>query len=270
MSNVENQGPSDDELLNEVLSEETADTPAVTEQSEQVEEPAAEAAGETKAAATETQGEQPAVDDNAPQVPSWRLREINEEKRALAAELERLKAEVANARRAPQQQPQQEQQPPKAERPDPLLDPEGYAKAVREDIRNELLADRREESLQRALEEKPEEFKAAYAAAQQSNDAGLKARMQAARDPGKELLKWHKEQRVKAEVGDDLDGYIEKKVQERLAAQTQQPNGQTQQNNGRPKVALPPSLNGASRANTTLKSNVEDVPDDELFRQIAG
>src|SRR5476651_2694473 len=35
----------------------------------------------------------PAVDDNAPQVPSWRVREINDEKRALADRLTALEAE---------------------------------------------------------------------------------------------------------------------------------------------------------------------------------
>jgi hypothetical protein len=41
MSDVENEGPSDAELLNEVLSdEETTDSPVVAEQQEQVEEAA--------------------------------------------------------------------------------------------------------------------------------------------------------------------------------------------------------------------------------------
>jgi hypothetical protein len=41
----------------------------------------------------------PAVDDNAPLVPSWRLREINEEKRTLADNLAALEAEKATWQR---------------------------------------------------------------------------------------------------------------------------------------------------------------------------
>lgn len=265
---VDNEGPTDDELLNEVLSDGDGDNTVVTEQNEQLEaDPEAQT---TEAAATETEAEKPEVDDNAPQVPSWRLREINEEKRRVAEENERLKAELAAIRqRSQQQQPQQAQNTEEDDGPDPILDPKGYREHLRKQIKEEWLAERREESLQRALEEKPEEFKAAYAAAQQVNDPSLKVRMQNARDPGKELLKWHKEQKVKAEVGDDLEAYIAKKVEERIAAQAH-PNAQTQTPNGRPRVNLAPSLNGASRANTTLKSTQEDVSDDELFRQLAG
>jgi hypothetical protein len=275
---AENQGPSDEDLLNDVLSEETADSPAVTEQQEQIEEqPETET---TQAATTETTAERPPVDDDAPQVPSWRLREINEEKRRVAEENERLKAEMAELRRS-QQQPRQQEQPKadKPSRPDPLLDPEGYAAAIREELRQEALAERREESLQRAAEAHPAEFQEAYAAAQKAVDPALRARMQASRDPGKTLLDWHREQKVRAEVGNDPNAWLEKKLEERLkdpaflAKAAELARGSAQQNtqtNGRPRTDLPPSLNGASRANTTLKSNIEDVSDSELFQQIAG
>jgi hypothetical protein len=275
---AENQGPSDEDLLNDVLSEETADSPAVTEQQEQIEEqPETET---TQAATTETTAERPAVDDDAPQVPSWRLREINEEKRRVAEENERLKAEMAELRRS-QQQPRQQEQPKadKPSRPDPLLDPDGYAAAIREELRQEALAERREESLQRAAEAHPAEFQEAYAAAQKAVDPALRARMQASRDPGKTLLDWHREQKVRAEVGNDPNAWLEKKLEERLkdpaflAKAAELARGSAQQNtqtNGRPRTDLPPSLNGASRANTTLKSNIEDVSDSELFQQIAG
>jgi hypothetical protein len=86
MSDVD-QGPSDDELFNEAVSDETPDTPVVTEEAEQ---PARDESGrfakkeepETAEVVAETPVEKPVVDDNASQVPSWRVREINEEKRA--------------------------------------------------------------------------------------------------------------------------------------------------------------------------------------------
>jgi long-subunit acyl-CoA synthetase (AMP-forming) len=111
MSDVD-QGPSDDELFNEAVSDETPDAPVV---SEQVEQPVRDEAGrfakkeepEAAEVVAEVQAEKPVVDDNASQVPSWRVREINEEKRAALAELETLRAERA--------QWQQRQQQPKAE-----------------------------------------------------------------------------------------------------------------------------------------------------------
>jgi hypothetical protein len=131
MSDVD-QGPSDDELFNEAISDETPDAPVVSEQAEQR---ARDEAGrfakkeepEAAEVVAEVQAEKPVVDDNASQVPSWRVREINEEKRAALAELETLRAE-----RAQWQQRQQQPKPEPVERPakpDPLLDPKAMPKA---------------------------------------------------------------------------------------------------------------------------------------------
>src|SRR4051812_11619714 len=186
MSDVD-QGPSDDELFNEAVSDETTDAPVV---SEQVEQRARDEAGrfakkeepEPAEVVAEVQAEKPVVDDNASQVPSWRVREINEEKRAALAELETLRAERAQWQQRQQQQPKAESAP-KAETPDPLLDPEGYKNALRQELREERLNEQREESLQRAADAHPDEFKEAYTAAQKTVDPALKARMQSSRDP---------------------------------------------------------------------------------------
>jgi hypothetical protein len=226
----------------------------------------------------EAEGDKPVVDDNAPQVPSWRVREINEEKRRLADENERFKAELAEFRRAQQQPQQQRKEPEKVARPDPLLDPDGYAKQVREDIRTELLNERREESLQKAAEDHPDDFKAAYALAQQRVDPALQARMQQARDPGKTLLSWYREQKTVQEVGNDPKAWFEKQLEERmkdpafLAKAVELARGQAnpssqQQRNGRPRVELPPTLNGASRANASSRSAQSDLSDDELWSE---
>jgi hypothetical protein len=279
MSDVD-QGPSDEELFNEAISDETPDSPVVAEE---VEKPARDEAGrfakkdEPEAeVVAQAQVEKPAVDDNASQVPSWRVREINEEKRAALAELEALRAERVQWQR--QQQPKPEpQKVEKAAKPDPLLDPEGYAKSVRDEIREEILSERREESLQRAAEAHPDEFKAAYAAAQQAIDPALMVRMQASRDPGKTLLEWHRENKVKAEVGSDPNAWLEKKLEERLndpaflQKALERSKSASQQADGRPRVELPPSLNGASRSNASPRSSAnDDVSDEDLFRELAG
>src|SRR5689334_3637052 len=113
----------DHELFNDAEATEAPDTPvAAAAEPEQTEQPEPVAAEAT----TEAAPERPVVDDNAPLVPSWRLREINEEKRRATEEAERLKAELAALRQA---QPRQQEQPKPAEKvakPDPLIDPEGY------------------------------------------------------------------------------------------------------------------------------------------------
>jgi hypothetical protein len=72
----------------EVEAPDTPDAPAA-----EVEQP------EPEAQVSETPAERPVVDDNAPLVPSWRLREINEEKRTLADRLAALEAERATWQR---------------------------------------------------------------------------------------------------------------------------------------------------------------------------
>lgn len=241
----------------------TSDEPEVKPEIEQPETP------EEVVAETETK---PAVDDNAPLVPSWRLREINEEKRVLADRVRALEAE-----RVSQPRPQAEQKPAdKPARPDPLLDPDGYAQAIRQELREEALNERREESLLKARESNQAEFDEAYKAAQQAVDPALKARMQASRDPGKTLLEWHRENKTKAEIGDDLTAYKAKLREEALkdpefrkaAMEAWRTDAQPQANRSR--VELPPSLSSSSRANASLKSANEDVSDHELFEQITG
>lgn len=226
---------------------------------------------ETEAAATtETPAEKPAVDDNAPLVPSWRLREINEEKRTL---VEKLAAAEARLAQQPAPKVETPQAAEKSARPDPLLDPDGYAAAIRQELREEALNERREESLIRARESNQQEFDEAYAAARQAVDPALKARMQSSRDPGKTLLEWHREVKVKAEVGTDPNAWLEKKMEERLkdpaflakAVELARGSAQPQSSNGRPRIELPPSMSGVSRSSAALKSANEDVSDHELF-----
>lgn len=272
---------SEDELFDGATSDEAPAEAAAESAGESVEQPsqprdeAGRFAGKPEnepeaAAATEKPAREP-VDDNAAMVPSWRVREINEEKRALAERIAAYEAE-----RLQWQQRQQQQKPAEKtddDGPDPLLQPKEYKAAIREELRQELLAERREESLQRAAETHPEEFKEAYTAAQKAVDPALKARMQSSRDPGKTLLEWHRENKVKAEVGSDPNAWLEKKLEERLkdpaflakAVELARGSAAPAQPNGRPRVELPPSLNGASRSNAALRAAQSDMSDDELW-----
>lgn len=275
---IDNEELDEAALFEAAISDEPEVIPVQDEPVIEPEKPVAEVVAESELTA-----ERPAVDDNAPQVPSWRVREINEEKRAAIAERDALLAERASWQR----QPQVAEQPKAAEkpaRPDPLLDPDGYAAAIRQELREEALADRREESLTRAREANTKEFDEAYAAARQAVDPALKARMQNARDPGKVLLEWHREEKAKAEVGTDLAAYKAKLRDEALkdpefrkaAMEAWRAEGGALDNNGRPRIdmgnkpLMAPSLNGASRSNASLRSSQDALSDSELFEQTTG
>ena len=264
---VEPDELNEDTLFDQALDDNPADPPTPEPQPEpEPQEPEPTLTAEPPA--------KPAVDDNAPMVPSWRVREINEEKRTLADRLAALEAEKANWQRQQVQHPQQPA--PKQEekaKPDPLLDPEGYAKAVRDEIREEIIAERRESSLHAAHAKYTTEFEEAYAAAQKAVDPALKARIQASRDPGETLIQWHREQKTRQEIGGDLNAYKQRLREEALkdpefrkaAMAAWQAEANPQQPNGRPRVDLPPSLNGASRSNAALRASQTDLSDDALW-----
>jgi hypothetical protein len=267
---IENEELDEAELFNAAISDEPEVIPEAPEPVIEPEKPVAEVVAEPELTA-----EKPAVDDSAPQVPSWRVREINEEKRAAIAERDALLAERANWQR--QQTTEQPKPAEKPAKPDPLLDPEGYEAYLEAKVEAKFLNDRRETSLQAARDANPKEFDEAYAAAQKAVDPALKARMQETRNPGKTLLEWHREEKAKAEVGTDLTAYKAKLREEALkdpefrkaAMEAWRADAQPS-NNSRPRVDLPPSLNGASRSNAALRSSQEDVSDAELFSETTG
>jgi hypothetical protein len=222
----------------------------------------------------------PAVDDNAAMVPSWRVREINEERRAQAAELEALRTERAQWQQR-QQQPKPEPAAEKA-KPDPLLDPEGYDKYIEAKVEARILNDRRDLDLELTRQANTEAFDKAHNEAMRLKAAGdpafveLSQKMNATSRPGKVLLDWHNDRSVKAEVGSDPNAWLEKKLEERMndpaflarAVERARAGAAPQQQNGRPRVELPPSLNGASRSNAALRSAMNaDVDDEALFDQ---
>lgn len=261
----------EDSLFDDAVSDEAPEAPVVTEKPDPIEEkPEPEA---PIAAEAELTAEKPPI----PPKPEWRMKEDAERARAAEAELARERAEAAALRqrldaleRANQPKPQQ---PEKASKPDPLLDPDGYAKAVRDEIREEIIAERRESSLHAAHAKYTTEFEEAYAAAQKAVDPALKARMQASRDPGETLIQWHREQKTRQEIGGDLNAYKQRLREEALkdpefrkaAMAAWQAEANPQQPNGRPRVDLPPSLNGASRSNAALRSSQQDLSDDALW-----
>lgn len=209
------------------------------------------------------------VDDNAAMVPSWRVREINEEKRSLADKLAALEAERSSWQRQQQEKPKPAE---KAEdEPDPLLQPKEFRELIERRVEASILNDRREQSLSRAREANQVEFDEAYTAAQKAIDPALKARMQSSRDPGKTLLDWHRENKTRAEVGNDPNAYFDKRLEAYLSDTANQAKllerirGGIQPAGKSPPVSLPPSLTRATAAaaNETVDN---DISNDGLWR----
>lgn len=283
MSDVEN-ALDDAELFNDAMTDEPGNEPeAVVEEVEQpeAEQPRDDVGRFAKEpeAQPEPTAEKPAVDDNAPQVPSWRVREINEEKRALADRVAKFETEQSQWQREQQELRQrlaalEKPAPAKVEEePDPLLDPKGYRDHMEKRFDERLLNERREMSLQQAHRTYKQEFEEAYAAAQKNLDPVLKVQMQNARDPGETLIQWHRDQKTKQEVGSDPNAWLEKKLEERLsdpaflAKAVERARGGTM-TNGKPNIQLPPSLSNASRADTSRVSADDDNDDSDeaLFK----
>lgn len=242
------------------------------------------AAKEEKAAAVAVEAKTN-DDDKTGHVPSWRVREINAEKAELARKLEaetaertRTNSELEAMRRqlASLQKPVEQ---PKQEKPDPLIDPEGYEKYIEQKFEARFLNDRRETSLSNAHRTYKQDFEEAYASAQQAmvkGDVALAAKMQQSRDPGETLMQWHREEKTKREVGNDPNAWLEKKLEERLAdpaflakaIEKARGVASAVPANGRPSVQLPPSLSSLTRADDTQTSaDDSDLSDAALFKQ---
>lgn len=278
---------SEEDLFNDAVSDETSDDPVVSEQA--VDQPEREPVrdGSGRFAKAEAEVEQPIVaeaeqkpagDDSTGQIPAWRLREIREER-------DELKRQLEEARRAPAAQPKQEvAAPAKAEKPDPLLDPEGYEKYLDDKFEAKRLNDRRDMDLELTRQANTEAFDTAHNEAMRLKAAGdpafaeLAQKMQSTTTPGKVLMKWHQERAMKAEIGDDLAAFKQRQREELLkdpeflakAVEAARSSAQPQAN-GRPRVELPPSMSSASRSNALLKSSSNgDVSDEQLFQELAG
>lgn len=218
-------------------------------------------------------------DDKGGQVPSWRVREINEEKRLLAEKL----AASENERQAFRQQIeafQRQQKPaeqPKKDIPDPLIDPDGYRAHIRAEMQEGLLNERRELSLSMAHRTYKKDFEEAYASAREAmskGDVALAAKMQQSRDPGETLMEWHRQQKTMREVGDDPNAFFEKRLEEFLkdpanlgkVMERAKAAAATPQNGSRPNVQLPPSLSSLTRADNSHEGTDDnDLSDAALF-----
>jgi hypothetical protein len=208
-------------------------------------------------------------------VPSWRLKEITEERRAAQAERDAIRQErdrlVYEQQEFRRRLAQLEKPVEPPLEPDPLLDPRGYREFMEKRFEERLANERREFSLQSARKTYREEFDQAYEAAKQLVDPALRARMQQSADPGETLIGWFRDLKTKAEIGNDLGAYRKKISDDMLkdpefrkrAMEAWRTEAQGNQSNGRPMLA--PSLNGVSRSSAALRASQQDLSDDDLW-----
>lgn len=104
--------------------------------------------------------------------------------------------------------PRQQQEQPKAvERPDPIVDPDGYARSVRDEVEAGIISRNVEETFRDAHEEHGNKFEAAYSALtsldrNSPSDRALVQRISKSANPGRALMRWHTQQEAVREIGD--------------------------------------------------------------------
>lgn len=219
-------------------------------------------------------------------IPPARLREEAEARRkaedALASRERLFQDELAALRRdmALLRQPAQKTEPIKI--PDLIEDPEGYRNYLREEARIERRRERIDETFEDAKEAHGQAFDDAFNAIQQAPKP-VRDQVINAANPGKALMRWHREQKALAEIGTDFDGYqkrikdqaleealkdptFRQRVLEAVKGEAQQPAGQTRPNTV---TRLPPSLNRATGARSNEADDVTPMNDAELFRHVA-
>lgn len=212
-------------------------------------------------------------------VPSWRLREINEEKRRIEAERDQLRAEHA---RMQAYYAQMQRQAPQQKEPeiDPVLDPKGFAENLTARLRSEFAQQQAADRLNFNLEmthmrygEKFEKaFEAIIAEGQRGNNQ-LVRHITSQPNAGEALMRWYNTNQLVATVGTDPEAYA-KKVREQLLNDpefleqaAQRMRDQAMGGNGqRPNtvVKMPPSLSKATGTNETAPTHT-DGSEEALF-----
>jgi hypothetical protein len=292
-----------------MLSDIMSDAPEATPEPEAVEAPQEEGRArdeqgrfvskpqDTEAAPIQQQAPEtaPPPDDNAAQVPSWRLREVNEQRTAA----ERRAEEASRQSYAFQQQLAEMQRQlaefktPKAQPVDFFENPEGalaqrvepIQQGFERQISDLKLNMSRELAVIKFNEQAVSEMEAAVAQAMQRGDPEMQtlaAQMRNAQFPALKAMEWHQQAKLRSEVGNDLSAYKAKLKAELLddpefrAAAVAKATGQAQQAAAqpgtRPNIQLPPSLNKATGAglNNSDPTEESDMSDRGLFRHAMG
>jgi hypothetical protein len=214
--------------------------------------------------------EQPKPVEQDAQVPSWRLRELREEREAAAKRAEAAE-ERANRAEAMARQLQARVEPPKT--PDMYAEPEAWQQHLTQQTQNAILQTKLDLSESWARDKFGDE-KVDSAIKWAEQNLGMPERMRLAhtRDPSRELVRMYDERQTLSQIGGNLDAYRAKvmddalndpafmqKVADKLRGTVQTPNGQ------RPAISLPPSLNKATGSQVGHDSAGGSMSDADLY-----
>jgi hypothetical protein len=253
---------------------------------------------DTEVAPIQQQAPETAVtppDDNAAQVPSWRLREVNEQRTAAERRAEEASRQsyAFQQQLADMQRQLAEFKAPKAQPVDFFENPEGalaqrvepIQQGFERQISDLKLNMSRELAVIKFNEQAVSEMEKAVAEAMARNDPDMQtlaAQMRNAQFPALKAMEWHQQAKLRSEVGNDLSAYKAKLKAELLedpefrAAAVAKATGQAQQAAAqpgtRPNIQLPPSLNKATGAglNNSDPTEESDMSDRGLFRHAMG
>jgi hypothetical protein len=241
-------------------------------------EPEAEPQPEPEKAQEQPQPEQQRPETKSEGIPSWRLKEEAEARRAAEERARQYERDMAELRQQLVQIQQQNKQPEKAldifEDPNAFVD-HGVRTAI-DPVKQEISQLREFYSQRDAIREHgAEKVKAAYDAMDQalrSRDPEAHAVFQRAKqslDPYGDIVKWHMKSTVFNQIGSDPNAWLEKQLEERLKDPQYQAkllerirgNVQPQQ---RPITQLPPSLGKV--ASSAPSDGEEDDSDAGLLK----
>jgi hypothetical protein len=262
---------SNEELFNSALNDEpiaepAADAPAEQESGQPRDEhgrfaPKSEEQPEPKAEV------KPEAREDA-QIPSWRLREIREERDMLRQQLAEIQRGLAA------RQPQQEKpvKPDLFEKPDEAI--RYGAQELVDPVKQEMSAMREEFSKMYAVDKYGEEkvteaFSNLDRAAKMGDPEAVAVvqRVKQSMTPYQDIMKWHEKQSVYSQIGNDPNAWFEKQLEERLAkdeAFKASIAAKLAPEKPRPVVNLPPSLNRAAAAQAALEEG-GDLSNESLF-----
>ena len=215
---------------------------------------------EAKAEPEKVEPDKVEAEDEKGVVPSWRLKEVSDARRAAEAERDTFKAQIAQmqARLAGLEKPPEQ----KTENIDPLLDPDGFTRKLTTEFSQRLAEVQLNNNLALAHVRHGEKFEKAYSALIAQAQAGnrqLVPHLTSQANPGEAIVKWYSDQETLREVGGDPASYKTKLLEEALKDPTylakaieaaKASAGQQRSNNI---TKLPPSL-----SRTTGSSNDHD------------
>lgn len=204
-------------------------------------------------------------------IPSWRLKEEAEARRAADERANRLEREMAELRQQVTQQSSKKAEP---EQPAPEPWDPGYteyvqnqaAAAVQSRYEAAIQAMAKETAYARHTEEVVSAAEKAFVEANNSRtlDQADFHRVMNAPNRYSAVVEWHKRQQVFSTVGNDPNAWLEKQLEERLKdpayqAQLIERIRGTAQPGTRPVTQLPPSLNKATRAAASAEDDDSDA-----------